>query len=110
MFPGEQQNQIRTQLSFVLEAVFCQQLLPAAGGKGRVLSSEIMLPNDAIRANIRDDKVHQIYSTIQTGNRLGMRTMNQSLLELYKAGKITYDIALQYTHNLEDMKKTFQTT
>ena len=72
------------------------------------MSNEIMIPNDAIRANIRDDKVHQIYSTIQTGNKTGMRTMNQSLLELYKAGKITYDTALQYTHNLEDMKKTFQ--
>ncbi len=108
VFPGEQQNQIRTQLSFVLEAVFCQQLLPVAGGKGRVLSAEIMLPNDAIRANIRDDKVHQIYSTIQTGNKVGMRTMNQSLLELYRGGKITYDTAVQYTHNLEDMKKTFQ--
>jgi twitching motility protein PilT len=67
-----------------------------------------MIPNDAIRANIRDDKVHQIYSTIQTGGKTGMRTMNQSLLELYKGGKITFEIAQQYTHNLEDMKKTFQ--
>jgi twitching motility protein PilT len=91
-----------------MEGVFCQQLLPLAVGKGRVMSSEIMIPHDAIRANIRDDKVHQIYSTIQTGNKTGMRTMNQSLLELYKAGKISYDVALQYTHNLEDMKKTFQ--
>jgi twitching motility protein PilT len=67
-----------------------------------------MIPNDAIRANIRDDKVHQIYSTIQTGGKTGMRTMNQSLLELYKGGRITYETALQYTHNMEDMKKTFQ--
>jgi twitching motility protein PilT len=108
VFPGEQQNQIRTQLSFVLEAVFCQQLLPMAGGKGRVLCCEVMIPNDAVRANIRDDKVHQIYSTIQTGQKTGMRTMNQSLLELYKGGRISYETALQYTHNLEDMKKTFQ--
>ena len=108
VFPAEQQNQIRTQLSFVLEGVFCQQLLPLSVGKGRCLCPEIMIPNDAIRANIRDDKVHQIYSTIQTGSKTGMRTMNQSLLELYKSGKITYDIALQYTQNLEDMKKTFQ--
>ena len=88
VFPGEQQNQIRTQLS----------------------CCEIMIPNDAIRANIRDDKVHQIYSTIQTGTKTGMRTMNQSLLELYKANRIAYETALQYTHNLEDMKKTFQVT
>ena len=108
VFPGEQQNQIRTQLSFVLEGVFCQQLLPVNGAKGRVLCCEVMIPNDAIRANIRDDKVHQIYSTIQTGQKIGMRTMNQSLLELYKGGKITLEIATQYTHNLEDMKKTFQ--
>jgi twitching motility protein PilT len=108
VFPAEQQNQIRTQLSFVLEGVFCQQLLPLSAGKGRILACEIMIPTDAIRANMRDDKVHQIYSSIQTGNKVGMRTMNQSLLELYKAGKITYETALQYTHNMEDMKKTFQ--
>ena len=110
VFPAEQQNQIRTQMSFVLEGVFCQQLLPTASGKGRTLCCEIMIPNDAIRSNIRDDRVHQIYSTIQTGTKTGMRTMNQSLLELYKDGKITYETALQYTHNLDDMKKTFQTT
>ena len=110
VFPAEQQNQIRTQLSFVLEGVFCQQLVPVAVGKGRVLVSEIMLPNDAIRANIRDDKIHQIYSTIQTGAKTGMKTMNQSLYEVYKAGRITYETALQYTHNMEDLKKTFQTT
>src|SRR5258708_1543116 len=84
VFPAEQQNQIRTQVSFVLEGVFCQQLLPLATGKGRCLACEIMIPNDAIRANIRDDKVHQIYSTIQTGSKTGMHTMNQSLYEVYK--------------------------
>ena len=109
VFPAEQQNQVRTELSFVLEGVFCQQLLPMAVGKGRCLACEIMIPNDAIRANIRDDKIHQVYSTIQTGGKAGMRTMNQSLLELYRSGRITYEIALQYTHDLEDMKKTFQT-
>jgi len=108
VFPAEQQNQIRTQLSFVLEGVFCQMLLPLSVGKGRCMVCEIMIPNDAIRANIRDDKVHQIYSTIQTGNKTGMRTMNQSLYEAYKQGKISIEIASQYSHNLEDMKKTFQ--
>jgi twitching motility protein PilT len=110
VFPAEQQNQIRTQLSFVLEGVFCQQLLPLAVGKGRVLCNEVMIPSDGIRANIRDDKVHQIYSAIQTGAKQGMKTMNQSLLDLYKAGRITYETALQYSHNVEDLKKTFQTT
>jgi twitching motility protein PilT len=108
VFPAAQQNQIRTQLSFVLEGVFCQQLLPLAQGKGRCLAAEVMIPNDAIRANIRDDKIHQIYSSIQTGGKLGMRTMNQSLYELYKSGKITYEMALSYTQNPEDLKKTFQ--
>ncbi|MBI3832513.1 MAG: type IV pilus twitching motility protein PilT [Planctomycetes bacterium] len=108
VFPAEQQNQIRTQLSFVLEGVFCQQLLPLAQGKGRVLCAEIMLPSDAIRANIRDDKVHQIYSSIQTGGKLGMKTMNQSLFDLYRTGKITNKDAFGYSHNPEDLKKMFE--
>ncbi|HHN47003.1 MAG TPA: PilT/PilU family type 4a pilus ATPase, partial [Planctomycetes bacterium] len=93
VFPSAQQSQVRTQLSFVLEGVLCQQLLPHAGGKGRVLVCEIMLPNDAVRALIREDKAHQIYSVIQTGQQSGMRTMNQALYEAYKAGKIAYDEA-----------------
>ncbi|MCK6474505.1 MAG: type IV pilus twitching motility protein PilT [Planctomycetes bacterium] len=108
VFPAEQQNQIRTQLSFVLEGVFCQQLLPLAQGKGRCMACEIMLPNDAIRANIRDDKIHQIYSSIQTGGKIGMKTMNQSLYDLYRGGKITYDTAITSTLNPEDLKKTFE--
>jgi len=108
VFPAEQQNQIRTQLSFVLEGVFCQQLLPVASGKGRCLTAEIMLPNDAIRANIRDDKVHQIYSSIQTGGKAGMQTMNQALYNLFRGGKITKDIAFNYSHNPEDLRKMFE--
>ncbi|MCX7805760.1 MAG: PilT/PilU family type 4a pilus ATPase, partial [Planctomycetota bacterium] len=108
VFPANQQNQVRTQLSFVLEGVFCQQLLPLATGNGRCLAAEIMIPTDAIRANIRDDKIHQVYSAIQTGGKLGMKTMNQSLYELYRAGKITYETALAFSHDQEDLKKTFQ--
>ncbi len=108
VFPPSQQSQVRTMLSFVLQAVFCQQLLPAAKGKGRVLCSEIMLPNDAIRAQIRDDKIHQIYSVIQTGGKRGMRTMNQSLYGAHKAGKISYETALSSTLNVEDLKRMFQ--
>jgi len=89
VFPAHQQTQIRTQLSFTLEAVFCQQLMPHSSGKGRVMAPEIMLANSAVRALIRDGKGHQIYSQIQTGLRMGMRTMAQSLAELVKANKVS---------------------
>src|SRR5678809_1807970 len=84
IFPAGQQSQIRTQLSLVLEGIVCQALLPRADGKGRVVSLEIMVPNPAIRNLIRDDKVHQIYSSMQTGQeKAGMQTQNQSLATLY---------------------------
>lgn len=108
VFPSNQQPQVRTQLSFVLEGVLCQQLLPHASGRGRVLAAEVMRPNDAIRALVRDNKAHQIYSVIQTGLGAGMRTMNQGLYELYKAGKITYEEALRNSTNIEDLKRTFR--
>jgi len=108
VFPANQQDQVRTQLSFVLEAVFSQQLLPMANGRGRVLAAEIMVATDAVRAMIRDDKAHQIYSVIQTGSRQQMRTMNQALHELYRAGQITYDTAYGHTMDPEDLKRLFQ--
>jgi twitching motility protein PilT len=108
VFPSYQQPQIRTQLSFVLQAVFCQQLLARADGHGRVLGAEIMVANSAIRSLIRDDKAHQIYSIIQTSGKLGMRTMNQSLFELYRAGLITYEEAMARTTDPEDLKRVFQ--
>ncbi len=108
VFPSGQQSQIRTQLSFVVEGVFCQQLLPLAQGKGRCLASEVMLPSDAVRANIRDDKVHQIYSAIQTGGKMGMSTMNQSLYALVNQGKITKDMAFAASMNHDDLQKTFE--
>ena len=84
VFPAHQQGQIRTQLSLVLEGIVCQALLPRADGTGRVVALEILVPTPAIRNLIRDDKVHQIYSTMQTGQeKLGMQTMNQSLATLY---------------------------
>src|SRR5438128_3871889 len=84
IFPANQQSQIRTQLSLVLEGIVCQALLPRADGKGRVVSLEIMVPNSAIRALIRDDKIHQIYGAMQTGQeKAGMQTANQSLASLY---------------------------
>lgn len=95
VFPPHQQPQIRAQLSFVLEGVLSQQLLPRKDGNGRVLSVEVMVPNPAIRNLIREDKIHQIYSIMQTGqNKFGMQTMNQSLYDLYIRGIITRDDAI----------------
>ncbi len=108
VFPSAQQSQIRTQLSFVLEGVFCQQLMPRQDGKGRVLCAEMMVPTDAIRSLVRDDKCHQIYSLIQTGNKYGMQTMNQALFDLFKNNVITYEDALAKTTNPEDLKRVFQ--
>jgi twitching motility protein PilT len=108
VFPAHQQQQIRTQLSFVLSGVFCQQLIPKSSGRGRVLASEIMIANPAVRALIRESKAHQIYSVIQTSGRMGMKTMNQSLFEVYKAGHLKIEDAMQYSSDVEDLKKTFQ--
>jgi len=93
VFPSHQQEQVRTQLSFTLEAVFSQQLLPVPSGRGRVMASEIMIANSAIRALIRENKSHQIYSQLQTGQRIGMRTMAMSLAELVKCGRLRIEDA-----------------
>jgi twitching motility protein PilT len=95
VFPANQQSQIRTQLSFVLEGVLCQTLVPTADGKGRALALEIMAPNVAIRNLIRENKIEQIYSQIQVGQaKSGMQTMNQSLFMLYKRNIISVQEAL----------------
>ncbi len=108
VFPSHQQQQIRTQLSFTLQAVFCQQLVPKADGRGRMLAAEIMIANQAVRSLIRDDKTHQITSIIQTGGKYGMRTMNQALFDLYRQHHITYDEALNRSMDPEDLKRIFQ--
>ena len=95
VFPANQQPQIRAQLSFVLEGVLCQALVPKSNGQGRVLVLEIMIPNPAIRNLIREDKIHQIYSTMQTGqDKFGMQTMNHSLLGHYLRRNITLEEAM----------------
>jgi twitching motility protein PilT len=95
VFPAHQQGQIRTQLSLVLEGIVCQSLLRRAKGAGRVVALEILVPTPAIRNLIREDKVHQIYSSMQTGQeKIGMQTMNQSLATLHQTGQITLDTAL----------------
>ena len=92
VFPPHQQSQVRAQLSFVLEGVISQLLLPRAGGPGRVLTLEVLVPNPAIRNLIREDKVHQIYSQMQVGQaKHGMQTMNQSLFSLYQRRLITLE-------------------
>jgi twitching motility protein PilT len=104
VFPPFQQSQVRAQLSFVMEGVLSQQLMAKASGQGRVLALEIMIPNPAIRNLIREDKVHQIYSTMQTGqSKYGMQTMNQSLFDLYSRRLITYDDALNRSSNVEEL-------
>jgi twitching motility protein PilT len=108
IFPSYQQPQVRTQLSFVLQSVFSQQLLARATGRGRVLAAEMMLCTPAVRALIRDDKVHQVYSLMQTGGKLGMRTMNQALYELVRANTVTFEEAVQSTSDPEDLKRLFQ--
>jgi twitching motility protein PilT len=107
VFPAYQQQQVRTQLSFVLQGVFCQQLLPRAGAKGRALCSEIMLANAAIRSLIREEKIHQIYSQIQIGGKDGMRTMNQSLFELTMQHIISKEESFTRTTDIDDLKRMF---
>jgi len=95
VFPPHQQEQIRVQLSFVLEGILAQQLIPKKTGKGRVLAVELLVPNPAIRNLIREDKIHQIYSMMQTGQtKFGMQTMNQSLVELFSKGHLSYEDAI----------------
>jgi len=105
VFPAHQQSQIRTQLSLVLEGIVCQALLPKIGG-GRVCSLEILLPTPGIRNLIREDKVHQIYSAMQTGQeKLGMQTGNQSLASLYMKKMIALETALGSSSNKEELQE-----
>jgi len=104
IFPTNQQEQIRVTLSFVLQAVVTQQLIPRVGG-GRVLGLEIMICTPAIRALIRDDKLHQIYSLMQAGQKYGMKTMNMTLAELYLARKITLGEALGRSANVQELNE-----
>jgi twitching motility protein PilT len=105
IFPANQQSQIRTQLSLVLEGIVCQALLPRADGKGRVCSLEIMVPTPAIRNLIRDDKIHQIYGSMQAGQeKLGMQTANQSLASMYMKRLITLETAMTASSNKDELQ------
>ncbi len=104
VFPTNQQDQIRVTLSFVVQAVVVQQLIPRIGG-GRVLATEILVATPAVRAVIRDDKTHQIYSMIQSGQKFGMNTMNDCLAELYLTRKITIGDALARSSNRAELNE-----
>jgi len=104
VFPTNQQEQIRVTVSFVLQAVISQQLIPKVGG-GRALALEIMVCTPAIRALVRDDKIHQIYGLMQAGQKYGMRTMNQSLGELYLKHKITLGDAMGRSSNPQELNE-----
>jgi twitching motility protein PilT len=105
-FPAHQQAQIRTQLSMVIEGIVCQSLLPKINGDGRVVAMEILVPTPGIRNLIREDKVHQIYSAMQTGQeKLGMQTMNQSLATLFFRRQISLETAINASSNREELQE-----
>jgi twitching motility protein PilT len=105
VFPPHQQPQIRAQLSFVLEGVISQTLLPRATGHGRVMACEVMVPNPAIRNLIREDKIHQIYSQMQIGQgKFGMQTMNQSLCNLALQRHISMEDAIGRSSDPDELK------
>jgi len=103
VFPHDQQEQVRVQLSFVLEAVIAQQLLPTAAGRGVVLAYEIMVVNPAIRNLVRERQIEQIYSHLQMGREAGMKTMNACLAELVESGKITKQTARSKCTDLKEL-------
>jgi twitching motility protein PilT len=103
-FPPHQQSQVRATLSFVIEGIAYQTLMPKAGGSGRVLACEVLVPNAAIRNLIREDKVHQILSMMQAGQeKSGMQTLNQSLANLVRKRLITLDDAMMRSNDIEDL-------
>ena len=105
VFPSHQQSQIRAQLSLVLEGILCQALVPKVDGRGRAMVMEILIPNPAIRNLIREDKIHQIYSSMQTGqDKFGMQTFNQSLFIAYQNKQITLETAMQRTSNVDELQ------
>ena len=105
VFPPHQQQQVRVQLAGSLQGVVCQALCPTADGKGRVAACEVLFATPAIRNLIREGKTHQIYSALQAGAKFGMTTMDQSLAELVKRGKITHATGVEKCHHVEDFNR-----
>jgi twitching motility protein PilT len=104
VFPAYQQPQVRAQLSLVLEGIVCQSLIPKASGNGRVVAMEILIPTPAIRNLIREDKIHQIYGSMQAGQgKHGMQTLNQSLSELVLKGEISQEAAISFSSSADEL-------
>jgi twitching motility protein PilT len=110
VFPSNQQSQVRAQLAFVLEGVITQTLLPKARGRGRAMASEIMVATPAIRALIRDDKIHQIYSAMQSGKKHGMQTMNDSLFQLYTNREVVQEECERVSHDPKEFLRMIGVT
>lgn len=104
VFPPYQQHQVRLQLATALEGVISQQLVPRASGKGRIMVPEIMIATSGVRNMIREQQVEQLRTAIQTGAQYGMRTMDKSLKDLHEKGTITYETAITYAHNIDELK------
>jgi twitching motility protein PilT len=105
VFPSHQQSQVRAQLAFTLEGIITQCLLPRAKGRGRAMACEILIATPAIRALIRDDKVHQIYSMMQSGKKYGMQTMNDALYQLYMSREVTLEECLRVSHDPTEFQR-----
>jgi twitching motility protein PilT len=106
VFPAHQQPQIRAQLSMVLEGILCQSLIPKSDNKGRAMVMEILVPNAAVRNLIREDKIHQIYSAMQSGQeKFGMQTFNQALATAYMQKQITLEVALSRSSNVDELQE-----
>ena len=109
VFPPEQQQQVRVQLSVALQGIVTQQLLPTADGQGRVCAAEILIPTPAVRNLIREGKTHQIYSALQTGGQFGMQTMDASLAQLVRQHKITRELAEARSSAPEELRRLMGT-
>jgi twitching motility protein PilT len=105
VFPTNQQQQVRVQLAGSVQGVVCQQLLPTADGTGREVATEVMMATPAIRNLIREGKTHQVYSAMQAGAKHGMQTMDQCLADLVRRHKVTYELALERCHHVEDFNR-----
>ncbi len=105
VFPAHQQGQVRVQLSVALQGIMTQQLLPNADGSGRVVATEVLVPNPAVRNLIREGKTHQIYSVLQTSSAVGMQTMDASLATLVREGQITQKLAEARSSTPEELRR-----
>lgn len=105
VFPSHQQAQVRTQLAGAIQGVVCQTLCKRADGPGRVVATEVLVATPAIRNLVREGKTHQIYSAMQAGAQQGMHTLDQHLADLVKTGKVSYEVALEKCHHVEDFNR-----